>query len=534
LAAQRAKFRLVVPLAAVAGVAAFAAPAAAQFRDFFRGGLGGGGGYYQNNPPSYNSNPYNPFYPRPQVPAESIKPPPPKKVETPPSQTVVVIGDSLAEWLAYGLEEAFADTPDVGIERKIRPYSGLVRYDVRPDSPDWSIAVKDALETEKPAAIVVMLGINDRLPLRDRLPPAKDKDKDAKEKDAKDKDKKAATAPQGQGTNAAEPAAAEPTPPPDAEQPSIAGNEPQRRPISTGSYYEFHSDKWAELYERRIDEMIAALKSKGVPILWVGMPAVRGAKSTSDMSYLDELYHGRADKAGIVYVDIWDGFVDERGNYAQQGPDFEGQTRRLRTYDGVHFTKPGAEKLAHYVERELRRVLISRAVPVALPGPEEQGKGGSRSVIGPVVPLNVNAGGGEGGELLGATNHPAQREADPVATRVLSRGEALTAPPGRADDFSWPRVDANAGDADAPAAPAGAAAPAKGASAKTESPKTDAGKTDAAKKSNDVKNPQAPAAVVPAPAAPPKPRRTGEQLDGAPPRPPLPIGPAAVNNRGGF
>jgi hypothetical protein len=514
--AQRAKFRLAVSLAAIASVAVCAVPAAAQFHDFFRGGFfggGGGGGNYPSNPS------YNPFYPRPQVPAESIKPPPPRKVETPPTQTVVVIGDSLAEWLAYGLEEAFADTPDVGIERKIRPYSGLVRYDAKPDSPDWSQAIKDVLDTEKPAAIVVMLGINDRLPLRDRVPPAKDKDKD----------KKGATAPQGQGTNAAEPAASESTPPPDAEQPSIAANEPQRRAVAAGSFYEFHSDKWAELYAKRIDEMIAALKSKGVPILWVGMPAVRGAKSTSDMSYLDELYHARADKAGIVYVDTWDGFVDEHGNYAQQGPDFEGQTRRLRTYDGVHFTKPGAEKLAHYVERELRRVLISRALPVALPGPEESGKGSSRSVIGPVVPLNAN-GGGEGGELLGATNRPAQREADPIVTRVLSRGEALAAPPGRADDFSWPRADANAGDADVPAA-AGPAAPAKGATAKTDSGKAEPNKGDATKKSNDVKNPQAPAAATP--AAPPKPRRA-EQLDGAAPRPPLPVGPAATNNRGGF
>jgi hypothetical protein len=88
------------------------------------------------------------------------------------------------------------------------------------------------------------------------------------------------------------------------------------------------------------------------------------------MSYLDELYRARAEKAGIVYVDIWDGFVDDQGRYAQQGPDFEGQTRRLRTYDGVNFTKSGAEKLAHYVEHELRRVLNSHVVPVALPGPD--------------------------------------------------------------------------------------------------------------------------------------------------------------------
>ena len=68
------------------------------------------------------------------------------------------------------------------------------------------------------------------------------------------------------------------------------------------------------------------------------------------MGYLDEIYRERAEKAGIVYVDIWDGFVDDSGRYAVQGPDFEGQIRRLRTGDGVHFTKAGAVKLANYVD----------------------------------------------------------------------------------------------------------------------------------------------------------------------------------------
>ncbi len=89
------------------------------------------------------------------------------------------------------------------------------------------------------------------------------------------------------------------------------------------------------------------------------------------MSYLNELYRARAEKAGIIYVDVWDGFVDDQGRYVLQGPDFEGQTRRLRTYDGVYFTKAGAEKLGHFVERHLRRVLSSHVLPVALPGPEE-------------------------------------------------------------------------------------------------------------------------------------------------------------------
>jgi hypothetical protein len=227
--------------------------------------------------------------------------------------------------------------------------------------------------------------------------------------------------------------------PPDVATPSDA-----QRPAPGGTY-DFHTDQWAALYAKRIDEMIAALKSKGVPVIWVGLPAIRGTKATNDLSYLDELYRERAESAGIGYVDIWDGFVDDQGRYAVQGPDFEGQTRRLRSADGVHFTKAGAVKLASYVDRELRRVTPNNVAPVALPGPETTPKSGSadaRPDVGPVLPLSI--GGGEHGDLLGAGDHQKQMTSDPTATKVLSRGDALEAPAGRADDFSWPRPGAGA------------------------------------------------------------------------------------------
>jgi hypothetical protein len=252
-------------------------------------------------------DPYNPFNRRSQPQAyESIKPPAPRKVETPPAETVLVIGDSLAEWLAYGLELVFSETPQIGIVRKIKPDLGLVRDDARLDAPEWTQTIKDLLPaSERPKAIIVMLGVNDRASLRDRPPATKTS-----------------------------------TTPPDSEHRPPAVAPPQHPP--PGASYEFHTDKWAELYSKRIDDMIATLKTRGVLIMWVGLPAVRGAKATSDMSYLDELYRARADKAGIAYVDIWDGFVDDQGRFVQDGPDFEGQTRRLRTYDGVIFTKAGA------------------------------------------------------------------------------------------------------------------------------------------------------------------------------------------------
>jgi uncharacterized protein len=467
-----------------------------QFRDFLQ--------FFGERGTPGQSSPYNPLYPQrqPQV-YESIRAPLPHKVETPPTSTVVVIGDSLADWLGYGLEQALADTPEIGIVRKIKLYSGLVRYEAaRGEIQEWSQAIKDLLATEKPSAIVVMLGTNDRLPLRAPLPPPP----------------KGAAAP---GKGAATPPPAPPAMPPaaassDAEahadqEPGGEASEPRHR-LVPGTWYQFHTDEWAELYSKRIDSMIAALKSMGVPVLWVGLPAVRGANLTSDMSYLDELYRGRAQKAGITYVDIWDGFVDEKGQFAIQGPDFEGQTRRLRTYDGINFTKPGAEKLAHYVERELHRVLTNRAVPVALPGPEEPAKEpGARPAVGPIVPLGATAT-GEGGELLGASGHPASTSTDPVATRVLSHGDAIAAPTGRADDFSWPRANANANDAAEPIPPVVATPPTP---AMKGTGKGDANKSDV-KKPGDGKT-QATANV--------RLHRPRAALEGARPRPPLAIAP---------
>ena len=66
-------------------------------------------------------------------------------------------------------------------------------------------------------------------------------------------------------------------------------------------------------------------------MIWVGLPSQRGPKASADSSYLNDLYRSRAEKAGIIYVDVWDGFVDEAGKFSSQGPDYQGQIRRLRT-----------------------------------------------------------------------------------------------------------------------------------------------------------------------------------------------------------
>jgi hypothetical protein len=198
------------------------------------------------------------------------------------------------------------------------------------------------------------------------------------------------------------------------------------------------------------------------------------------MLFLDSLYRDASGKAGITYVDVWDGFVDEAGRFLQKGPDFEGQPRKLRADDGVFFTKPGARKLAHYVEREITRLLASRSAPVALPTepatPDANavpGQPAPRPLAGPILPLVASSVGTD--QLLGG---PGSRPAsvDALAARTLVKGEALAPPAGRADDFVWPRREVGREQAkgDTPVAaatPADSSAAAPGGAAATAAPK---------------------------------------------------------------
>ena len=456
--AVSAGFGAVEVLALVAACTLLASPAAAQFW---------GDPFYRPRPPRavpQQQSPFGDFFqPRPQRPfwepqqphraapprptraqmGDFSKAPPPRKPDTPPTTHVVVLGDAMADWLGHGLEEAYADNPEFGVVRKVRANSSLIRSESR-DAYDWVQSARELLGPEKPDFVVMMIGLSDRQSIRERPPARRPAQQGQQNQPAQQGQQKPQGQPSQQGEQAQQQNQAQ-----DSEG-AIKPEQPAAEPgPATAATHEFRSEKWGELYAKRIDDTIAALKSKGVPVIWVGLPPIRGQRSRTDLSYLNDLYRARAQKAGIIYVDVWDGFVDEDGNFSLRGPDYNGQIRQLRSVDGVYFTKAGALKLGHYVEREIQRLMTARATPVALPAPEPQqpaptakpGTPAPRPVAGPIVPLTGTSTAPE--DLAGSGSSRAASTADPLAARVLVRGESAPAPTGRADDFSWPRPDAD-------------------------------------------------------------------------------------------
>jgi len=69
-----------------------------------------------------------------------------------------VIGDFLGGGLAEGLTDAYAQSPGVKVSDRTNGSSGFVRSDYF----NWPAEIAPLLEAEKPAAVVVMIGSNDR------------------------------------------------------------------------------------------------------------------------------------------------------------------------------------------------------------------------------------------------------------------------------------------------------------------------------------------------------------------------------------
>src|SRR3954464_15483240 len=161
---QRLGNRAAIAVATVGGLALMSVPVLAQFGGF-GGGYGGRGGSVD---PLFS--PYS--APRQMDrPVDSTRAPSPKKLDVQPTGgSVLVLGDSMADWLAYGLEDALGDPPDLAVVRKNRATSGLIRYDSRNETQDWGQVIREAIAQTKPKFVVMMLGLNDRVSIRDRVP----------------------------------------------------------------------------------------------------------------------------------------------------------------------------------------------------------------------------------------------------------------------------------------------------------------------------------------------------------------------------
>ncbi|MGI9357162.1 MAG: SGNH/GDSL hydrolase family protein [Rhizobiaceae bacterium] len=206
---------------------------------------------------------------------------------------------------------------------------------------------------------------------------------------------------------------------------------------------------WDASYKRRINEFGEALKATGLPYSWVGLPPMRIKSLSKDFLIFNEWYGATAKAPQGKFVDVWDGFSDEDGNYSRSGPDVSGQIVLLRPKDGINLTKAGRRRLAFYVEAHIRKAVNDPS------GLFAAGVNGSFSIENPTTKADEYDPEKTGRTIVVNLNDPVvdgvnglAGETVDLSANVLAkvkRGDApeVVQPEGklpqqRADNFSWP------------------------------------------------------------------------------------------------
>ncbi len=406
---------------------------------------GGTGGGYAPRAPS------GAYYARPRHhvtrrrPSEQVQQIAPKEKAPPPknaSMFVDVFGDSLGQLLGGGLDEALADRTDVAVVQKAHGSTGLVmtEYYNWPKAIDDLLtgrasANKDAPETGKPAKVGDGKAGG--------AGPDQGKAGDGKAGEAKAVEGKPGD-PKGSEAKGGAPKLAKDRI--DVAVMMIGSNDRQPMQVD-GKTLQPGTAEWTVAYTKRVLAIDEAFRAKAIPLIWVGVPITKDDAFADAMAGLNDVFRDAAAKTGATYVDTWEAFSDDNGDFAAYGPDINGQTVRLRAADGIHFTKAGARKLAHFVEVHVRRALEGKAPLPQLPTAEEPdtGEKGGRPAVaarpdaGPIHNLNEAPNAANGTlAAFDTRREPGGRggERDSLASR-LPGGPGGPAPVGRADDAHW-------------------------------------------------------------------------------------------------
>ncbi|WP_417687129.1 GDSL-type esterase/lipase family protein [Roseibium sp.] len=185
---------------------------------------------------------------------------------------------------------------------------------------------------------------------------------------------------------------------------------------------EFATDQWWATYQQRAERLLAAVRGERKPLLWVGLAPTGSELMNQDFTRLNALFSDVADAERGRFVDIWEVFLSEAGDYSSFGPDVDGKRQRLRTSDKIGFTWDGYRKVAFFAERQLSRILGGYG-GLAFEGVEDDPN---------FIVLTGRTTSPED-ELLGADAPVVEAGDEDPVNRFLVQGDPLKSFPGRVD-----------------------------------------------------------------------------------------------------
>ncbi len=137
-----------------------------------------------------------------------------------------------------------------------------------------------------------------------------------------------------------------------------------------GVIHDFGTEGWKAAYARRIDDLVAMLRSRDVAVYWVGLPRMKSARFDGRMALINGVVEARMRALGVPYLETTALTSNAEGGYEAYLPNDSGRKVLMRANDGIHMSMAGYLRMSGPVAERLKRDAgLDRpaAAPVAAP-----------------------------------------------------------------------------------------------------------------------------------------------------------------------
>lgn len=140
----------------------------------------------------------------------------------------------------------------------------------------------------------------------------------------------------------------------------FGGNDGQGIPGVPGAT-EVGSPGWTREYRRRVAGTMDIFTSRGIKVVWVGLPIPRDPGLAKTFRTMNAVYESEAAKrpGNVLYLDMYHRFATAQGRYSDYLP-VDGRPQLVRKSDGVHYETPGAQIVAKAILHAIPRIVKIR------------------------------------------------------------------------------------------------------------------------------------------------------------------------------
>ena len=119
------------------------------------------------------------------------------------------------------------------------------------------------------------------------------------------------------------------------------------------------SDSWQVRYKDKVDAVMTAFNQHKIPVIWVGLPQGLDDTQLALVKQLNALTEERVDQFGGHFIDARALFANDEARVDVFGTGFDGRRAKLWHEDRLILSRAGARKFALLTEHDIRQALIN-------------------------------------------------------------------------------------------------------------------------------------------------------------------------------